>query len=93
MYAQFTDGVGTFDLLVEMRHVLDDGQRRTVGYSRAVRIDFPGGNQILIVDTAFHLEKAPFREPGLFEFVVTCDGEVLSGMAAEVRMLDRRAVI
>jgi hypothetical protein len=91
-YAQLTDGVGQFDLQVEMRHAMADGSRRTVGWSSTVAADFPGGNQILVYGAVFHLKKVPFREPGLYEFRITASGQELPGMIAELRVLDRRVM-
>ena len=88
VYAQLTDGVGSFDLRVEMRQRRDDGTQRTVGASVPTRIDFPGGHQLRAFDTAFQLKKVPFREAGLYEFYVTADGHgELQGRTAELRVL------
>lgn len=95
VYAQFTGGVGDFDLAVEMRQVQDDDTRRTVAWSKATRMGFPSGQQLLAFDMAFHMKRVPFRGPGLYEFCVTVDAEeghqVLAGQTAELRVLDRRA--
>lgn len=87
-YAQLTDGVGRFDLMVEMRQLRDDGTRRWAGSSKVEPLDFPGGSQLLAFDKVFHMQGAPFHEAGLYEFCVTADGEVLEGVRFELRVLD-----
>ena len=66
------------------------GTRRTVGWSEAGRLEFSGGNQLLVFDTVFRFKNLPFREAGLYEFCVTSEGQVLGGERAELRVLDRR---
>ena len=95
VYAQFVDGLGTFDLAVELLRVVDDDSRRSIGTSAATRIEFPGGEQLSIRGSAFGLKRVPFREAGLYELravaVTDAGSEVLAGQTAEVRVLDRRA--
>jgi hypothetical protein len=97
VFAQFADGVGTFDLSVELLRLRDDGSGKSIGTSAATRIEFPSGEQLLTRDTAFRLKRVPFREQGLFKFRVTAETEngsaVLPGQVAEVRVLDRRTRI
>lgn len=92
LYAQLTDGVGTFDVRVEMRQLLDGGGRRSVGAGVPTRMTFPGGQQLLVFDSAFHMKQVPFREAGLYEFFLTADGEELQGQTAQVRVFERWAM-
>lgn len=89
VYAQFAEGIGEFELVVEIRQLLDSGGQRFVGNSNAETIDFPSSERLLIRDTAFHLTKVPFRESGLYEFRALADGLELVGMRSVIRVLDR----
>jgi hypothetical protein len=94
VYAQFSEGVGAFDLAVAMSLVHVNGARTVLGWSNTrVQAIFPGGRQLLTVDTAFHLTRLPFRQEGLYEFRVVADGQPLAGRTAEVRVLDRRTTL
>lgn len=86
-YVQLTDGVGRFDLMLEMRQLMDDGTRRTVGSSKSTTLEFSAGNQLLAADDVFHWKKVPFREAGLYEFCVTTEGQELQGTTFELRVL------
>lgn len=88
VYVQVTDGVGTFDLAVDIRRVLPDETRVPVGRSQPTRITFAPGDQILFQDWAFVLAGVPFDEPGLYEFVIVTDDVELDGHSAVIRMLD-----
>jgi hypothetical protein len=94
VYAQLTDGVGEFDLQVEVVQVRDDDTRRFSGSGGRTRMTFPGGHQILAFDTAFRMTGVPFREPGFYEFRVVAEVEPdvfrpLAGATAVLRLLDR----
>jgi hypothetical protein len=88
VYAQLTDGVGTFQVAVEMRQRLDDGTERVVGRTTPVTIPFPGGGQLGVIDAAFCLTDVPIDEPGLYEFRVLADDDELEGHTPTLRMLD-----
>ena len=94
VYTQFVDGLGAFDLAVELLRIADDGSRKSIGTSAATRIEFPTGERLLARDSAFRLKRVPFRQAGLFEFraVAATEGgsEILTGQSAELRVLDRR---
>jgi hypothetical protein len=96
LYAQLAEGVGRFDLRVEMLQVRDDNTRRAVGSGDPVSMEFPGGSQLLAFDTAFHMKMVPFREAGLYEFRVVVEVDegrfqALEGQTALLRVLDWRA--
>src|SRR5438552_12480932 len=42
VYAQLSDGLGAFDLAIEMRQLRDDEVPRLVGWSPVTRAEFPG---------------------------------------------------
>ena len=94
VYAQFGEGVGTFELAIQVRHVRDDGSRRTVGSGGVTRLTLPGGNALVVYDMVFHLRRLPFRGPGLYEFALIADAgeggawEPLAGATAVVRVFD-----
>jgi hypothetical protein len=93
VYAQFTDGIGVFDLAVEFLRVRDDGSLTSIGTSVTTRMEFPSGGQLMTRDTAFPSKNVPFRAPGLYQFRMTVEtesgSEVLPGQMAELRVLDR----
>jgi hypothetical protein len=89
VFAQLTDGVGTFRLTVEMRQRLDDGTERRVGESPWTSLRFPGGGQLGVHDAIFRLTDVPFDEPSLYEFRVLADGEELEGHLPTLRVFDQ----
>ena len=90
LYAQLAEGIGDFQLAVEVRQVRDNGTERKVGRSEAGQIEFIGGNQLAVIDTVFQLTQVPFDEPGLYQFHVMANYAQLKGQIAEIRVLDRR---
>lgn len=96
MYAQLTDGLGAFELAIEMRHVTDDQRLRVVGWSPVTRVEFARGDRLQTIDTVFALRHVPFREPGLYEIRVLADSDApdgwapLAGATCELRILDSR---
>lgn len=97
VYTQFVDGLGTFDLAVELLRVMGDESRRSIGTSATTPIKFSAGEQLSIRGSAFGLKRVPFRGAGLYELravsVTDVGSEVLAGRTAEVRVLDRRATL
>ena len=99
VYVQLAGGLGSFDLAVEIRRLVDDGPPRVVGWSPVSRIEFPADARLLAIDTAFALRRVPFREPGLYEIRVLADGDgpggwaPLAGATFVLRVLDRRTVV
>lgn len=96
LYVQLSDVVGDFELAVEMRQVLVDGTRRTIGRGGSIPMEFK--EKLLTADNAFRMKNIPFPEPGLYEFCVTVKvGEgsyrVLEGEVAELLVLDRRTTL
>jgi hypothetical protein len=88
LYAQLTEGVGEFELHVEMRLVELDGGRKLIHRGKPIRLEFPTGNQLHVLDAVFHLTKIPFDEAGLYEFQVWAPHVVLEGPTALIRVLD-----
>ena len=80
-YAQLTEGVGTFNLSVELR---DEAGLR-VGRSKPSIREFPGG--MVMVEEVFQLTKMEFARPGLYEFVLLANHAELEGGRSYVRVL------
>ena len=96
VYAQLTDGIGSFRLSVEMVQVRDDGSRRFIGAGAATQMSFPGNQRFLALDGVFHMKRVPFREAGLYEFRMIAETgadefQPLPGQTALLRVLDQRA--
>jgi len=81
LYAQLTEGVGTFNLSVEMRN--EEGIR--IGKrSPPSNRNFPGG--VAVVEEVFHLVNVPFPRPGLYEFVLLANHAELEGGKTYLRV-------
>jgi hypothetical protein len=98
VYAQLTGGLGEFELGVELRHLVDDGQPRVVGWGRVATVEFPAAERLQAADMVFSLGNMPFREPGIYEIRVLSDDEpgewvILAGVTFEFRVLDGRTVV
>lgn len=99
VYVQLTDGLGQFELAVEMRQRVHDQSLRVVGWSSITRLEFPGAPRLLMIDTAFGLKHVPFREPGVHEIRILADGDEpgnwvpLAGTTYELQILDSRRVL
>lgn len=101
VYVQLTDGLGTWEVAVEMRQRRDDGSYRFVGIGAMTPLEFEPGPRLATKATAFELRNVPFREEGLYEFRVvaqTSDSatptyEALNGPVAELRVLDPRGAV
>lgn len=88
VYAQLTDGLGSFDVRVEMRQLMDNGGRRTIGVGASTRVEFPAHRRLFASDVVFEIKRVPFREAGLYEFYLASDvGEQLEGQTAVIRVL------
>jgi hypothetical protein len=97
IFALMTDGVGTFDLRVELWQVGEDGRRRFVGQSAVKPMTFRAGDQLLAFDEVFKMRRVPFQEAGLYRFRVIAelgDGgqQPLAGTTL-MRLLDRRETL
>ncbi len=88
VYAQLTDGLGQFELAVEMRQRVHDQSLRVVGWSSVTRLEFPSTPRLL-----------PFREPGVYEIRILADSDEpgswvpLAGSTYELQLLDSRNVL
>jgi hypothetical protein len=91
IFAQLTDGVGTFKVSVEMRRRFDDGTVQAVGDSPLITLSFPGGGQLGVQDAIFRMTNVPFDDPGLYEFILMADGEELDCQVPVLRVFDQRA--
>lgn len=97
VYVHLAEGVGDFDLSLELRYVEVDDTRTVIGRGKPVPLAFPAGRQLYVFDTAIHLTKVPLYKQGLFELaVVVADGEPsqwvpLAGPTAMFRVLSGRS--
>jgi hypothetical protein len=88
VYAHLTDGVGEFELHIEMRYLPEREQPVLVGRGSATRIEFPGGDQLLARDMVFEMRNVPFDRPGDYEFSIWANHVQLPGSAARMRVVD-----
>jgi hypothetical protein len=84
LYAQLTDGLGKFNLVVEMR---DSESQTIIGRSRPEPRDFQGGQQLLAVEVVFKMTNVPFPRPGVYEFKLLGNYAPLDGGSAFLRVL------
>ena len=93
VYAQLTGGLGSFNVRVEMRQLMDNG-RRTIGVGASTRVEFPNNRRLLASEVVFEIKMVPFREAGLYEFYLASDeGEQLEGQTAVIRVLATEDVL
>ena len=87
LYFQLSDGLGTFDLCVEMwsDHAGPAFEGKPIFRSGVVRQLFP--HKLTVVELAFTLTDVPFPKPALYEFIVRASGEVLRGESGFIRVL------
>jgi hypothetical protein len=87
LYLQLSDGLGEFDVCVEMwsDHAGPAFEGKPIVRSRVVRQSFP--HKLTVVEMVFKLEQVPFPKPALYEFVVRAGGEVLRGETGFIRVL------
>jgi hypothetical protein len=94
LYAQFTQGVGEFDLCVQMQRIEFDGVTEAISHSIAKsdlrRIDFGGIDRLDTCDFVFDLTMVPFDAAGIYRFSVWSNYIQLPGATAELRVLDGR---
>lgn len=91
LYAQLTEGVGAFNLGAELRLVLPDGSRPVVeSWTNLMPVQFPGGQQLQVFDTAFRLTEVPFERSGIYEFGLLGNYAPLQGRTVQFRVLDGR---
>ena len=84
LYAQLTDGVGDFNLSVELRNH-DTGVQ--LGRSRPEPWEFVGGDQLTVHEVVFKMTNVPFPKPGLYVFMLKANHAELEGGAAYLRVL------
>jgi hypothetical protein len=83
LYAQLTDGVGAFQLSVQLRRA---GSDVILGRSPpSPTIEFVGGLQV--VEEVFHLIKIPFPRADLYEFKLLANHTELEGGTACLRVV------
>lgn len=87
VYAQLTDGLGTFSLGVSVEQLdLASPQRdRLVGRSNPVAIKFE--EEWDVHEVLFRLVDVPFPRPGRYRFRLLAGGVELDGASTELRVL------
>jgi hypothetical protein len=74
LFAQMTDGQGAFDFEVELLFSDDD---TSIFRAPPVKLDF-GDDPLAVRGWAKQLSDLLFEKPGLYEFRLLCDGEVIA---------------
>jgi len=83
LFAQLTDGVGDFNLSVELRN-FDSGIR--LGRSNPEPWDFAGGDQLTVHEVVFKMTNVPFPTPGLYAFHLMANHAETEGGVAYLRV-------
>jgi len=79
LYAQLTDGIGDFQLSVQLR---DSESQTILGTSPPTQREFVGGNQWAVIEEVFHMTMIPFPRANLYEFKLLANhAELEGGMA------------
>lgn len=85
------EGLGTFDVALEFCRVEDTGRRVPIGTGPTRSMTFTAADQLVPVETAFHLRSMPLPTEGLYEFrlVANTGGgfRPLTGQTFQVRAL------
>jgi hypothetical protein len=97
-YVQLAEGVGEFELSLQMRYFEADGTWSIIGRGKnPTRMDFRGTEQLRVLKRALSLTNVPFEKPGIYEFrlvAINCPEHgqttVLEGQTALIRVLDGR---
>jgi hypothetical protein len=92
------EGVGEFELTMQMRYFKADGTWAIVGRGKIpMQMDFKGAEQLRVFQRSLSLTNVAFEKPGIYEFrLVTVNYPqhsqitVLDGQTAVTRVLDRR---
>ena len=83
LYAQLTDGVGEFQLSVQLRHT---ESQTILGKSLPTPREFVGGGQLAVVEEVFLLSGVPFPRADLYEFNLLANHQLLEGGTAHLRV-------
>jgi hypothetical protein len=100
-YGQLTEGVGEFDLAIQMRYLEADGIWKVIGRGKnSLRMNFRGKEQLRVFEQGFSLTKVPFGRPGLYEFRIVASNfpaqgqaTALDGYTGLIRVLDSRDIL
>jgi hypothetical protein len=74
VFAQLTDGMGEVDLAVELVFYDDDN---SIFRTQPVRVDF-GSDPLAVRGWTRRFTNVLFQMPGLYEFRLLCDGEIIA---------------
>ncbi len=84
LYAQLTDGVGSYNLGVELRRFQST---MVLGRSNPEPRTFDAANQLAVHEIVFTMTNVPFPVPDLYEFRLMADGNVLDNGLYYLRVL------
>lgn len=73
VYVQIAEGLGTFDVALEFCRVEDTGRRVPIGTGPIRSMTFTPVDQLIPVQTAFHLRSMPLPAEGLYELRLVAD--------------------
>ena len=76
LYAMLTDGVGRLPFTVELV-TWDEIEPRSIYTTRTVIVDM-GSDPLLVHGWPIRLRNLVFERPGLYEFRLICDGEIIA---------------
>jgi hypothetical protein len=83
LFVMMTDGRGAHEFGVELVY-WDRGTQRSTWASQRVKLDL-GRDPLTVHGWPIRLRNLPFVQPGDYDFVLWCDGEVLARETIHVR--------
>lgn len=81
LFAQMTDGLGPFDFSIQLVNLDDD---RSIFVLPPVKLDL-GQNPLAVRGWAKRLLNVLFEKPGMYEFRLLCDGDVIASAPIRLR--------
>lgn len=90
VFVRLADGVGTFDIGVELVRLDEDGGERRVGRSRSVRLTFSAADRWNPADMAFEFGRTTFDRAGIYELRAVAGYAPLDGTEATFRVFPAR---
>lgn len=83
LFAMMTDGTGEHEFVIELVY-WDCGTQKSTWTSRRVKLDL-GPDPLKVHGWPVRLQNLPFAQPGDYDFVLWCDGEILARETIRVR--------
>jgi hypothetical protein len=91
VFVQLAEGIGTFDIGIEMRLILANGGRQIIGRTPTLRLEFPEHERLFTRDVDFDFENVPFRMAGIYEYAAMANHAQCPGATAGSNVLDLEA--